>query len=154
MLNTQWSSHCWRSAWRFKCIIDPQARTSSRPRQSTARAPDSCYYSKLAANQDQDSKPNTDLKQVRNSSGWYEALLFRKNDLFQNIRSPEHLGRDCATSPTAARAASRGDSTLPGILRITLMTSTAPTCSLQPPVSRSHQSIRSHLRDDLCVSKI
>lgn len=70
----------------FKCIIDLQARTSSRPRQSTARAPDSCYCSKLAANQDQDSKPNTDLKQVRKSSGWYGALLFR--DLFSEYQIP------------------------------------------------------------------
>ena len=75
---------------------------------------------------------------------------------FQNIRSPGLLGQDCVTSPTGARVASRGDSTLPGILRTTLMTSTAPTCFLQPPVSRSHQSRGSHLRfrNDLCASKI
>ena len=75
---------------------------------------------------------------------------------FQNIRVPAPLGQGCATSPTAARAGWREDSTLRDILRTTLMTSTAPTCFLQPPVSRSHQSRGSHLRfrNDLCVSKI
>ena len=72
---------------------------------------------------------------------------------FQNIRFLAPLGQDCATSPTAARAGWREDSTLRDILRITPMTSTALTCSLQLPVSRWGQGTRwSHLRDDLCVS--